>query len=242
MGGTGTRDDQRQHDCVRAVFAELQRVAEKERGEWSCPTHLPVVPHTAQLSTFCLLLLKALPMSPVEQPADRDKLTTLLTAALRKSQAVWAEAISKKSDKARDGLLDDREAIRAVVMRVVRFADRQLGRGPFPLSAFIDNVQDALAGLTARCTALVEKKLVGAMPDGSGSGIPSPVYGALAVTSVAGGMVGRRVMSDREASAIRVAVRLATRKGESEKAEPESVRRIRRTLKKLGPHLPKKRA
>lgn len=235
-------EEHRHRDCVRAVFTELQRVAEKDRHEWSCPTHLPVVPHTAELSAFGLLLLKALPMSPVEQSADRDKLTTLLTAALRKSQAVWAEAIAKKSIKSRDRLLDDREAIRSVVMRVVRFADRQLGRGPFPLSAFIDNVQDALADLTARCTALVEKKLVGAMPDGSGSGIPSPVYGALAVTSVAGGMVGRRVMSDREASAVRVAVKLAARKGGAEKAEPESVKRIGRTLKKLGPHLPEERA
>jgi hypothetical protein len=234
--------DQRHLDCVRAVFGELQRVAEKDRREWTCPSHLPVVPHAAQLSTFCLLLLKALPMSPVEQSADRDKLTTLLTAALRKAEAVWADALSKKSDKARDRLLDDREAIRSVVMRVVRFADRQMGRGPIPLSAFIDSVQDALADLTARCTALVEKKLAGGITDGSGSDVPSAVYGALAVTSVAGGMVGRRVMSDRETSAVRVAVKLAAKKDETEKAEPESAKRIRRTLKKLGPHLPEERA
>jgi len=234
--------DNRALDLLRAVLAELERVATQRRSEWTCLSHLPVVPHAAQLSLFGLLVLKGIESHSPPISVNTEKLGALLAAASQTAQGVWADAISKGTGSARDKLLNDQEAIRPAVMKAVEFADRSWGRIDLALSEFIDNVQDALADLTGRYADLVEKKLVGAMTDGSASGVPSAVYGALAVASVAGGMVGRRVMSDRETSAVRVAVKLAAKKGETEKAEPEPAKRIRRTLKKLGPHLPEKRA
>lgn len=227
---------------IRAVFAELQRVTEQDRDAWTVKTHLPVVPHTAQLSLLGLMLLKGVDRGHEEVFAYHDRLEKLLSTAYQESKGVWADALTKKKPEARDKLLNNNKTIRPAVMKAVNFADRKFGLLDMPLGRFIDNVQDALADITGRITAVVEPKLGVGVPGKSPPDLPSAVYGALALSNLAAGMKGRRVMSAKETSIARMAARLGSQKDDKGGPEPKAVKRLRKTLKELAPHLPEQRA
>jgi hypothetical protein len=203
----------------RGVVAELQRVVERDRAAWTIKTHLPVVPHAAQLSLLGLLLLKGMAPECMEVFPHRDRLEDLLGKAYRKA----------KDDK----------ILQPTVMKAVRFCERNFGLMDFSPEMFLRNssVQDTLAEMTGTIAELVGKKLSDStgqlLPD-----VPSAVSGALAVASLAGGLAGRRVMSAKEASAARCIARLGSKKDATGGPEPKEVRRLRKTLKELAAQLP----
>lgn len=229
-------------DFIRAVLSELERVTEHDRDAWSVKTHLPVVPHAAQLSLLGLLLLKGVDPGHESLFAHRDRLEELLAKAYRGAKSVWGEAMTKKKPEARKKLLNDTKAIRPTVMKAVNFADKKFGLHDMPLNGFTDNVQDAIAEITGRITAVAEQKLGVGVPGKSPPQLPSAVYGALAIATLASGMQGQRVMSAKQTSIARMAARLGSQKDDAGGPEPKAVKKLRKTLNELAPHLPEQRA
>jgi hypothetical protein len=223
----------------RGVVAELQRVVERDRAAWTIKTHLPVVPHAAQLSLLGLLLLQGMAPECMEVFPHRDRLEDLLGKAYRKAKDAWGESLFKTKPEARDRVLNDDKILQPTVMKAVRFCERNFGLMDFSPEMFLRNssVQDTLAEMTGTIADLVGKKLSDSkgqlLPD-----VPSAVSGALAVASLAGGLAGRRVMSAKEASAARCIARLGSKKDATGGPEPKEVRRLRKTLKELAAQLP----
>jgi hypothetical protein len=241
MAGTG-HSSARQQDFIRAVLVELQRVTEQNRDAWTVKTSLPVVPHAAQLSLLGILLLKGVDSSHVEIYSCREKLEGLLGKAYQEAKKVWQEALTKTRPEARDKLLNDNKMIRPAVMKAVDFADQKFGLLDMPLGSFTGNVQDTLAELVGKVSEAIELKIRPGAKSGATGQVPGAVYGAVTVGMLAGGLVGRREMTPKELSAARIAVRLGSQKDEDGGPEAKEVRRLRKTLKELGLHLPEQRA
>lgn len=232
-----------QTDFLRAVFAELERVVEQDRGFWTVATRLPVVPHAVQLSLLGILLLKGVkPGSHDDVDTHRDELEVRLEKAYRASKIIWFEATAKKKPEARDKLLNDNKKIRPAVMKAVNFAQKNIGLHGMELSSFTANVQDTLAELVGKVSAAVEMRVGPGTKEGSARQVPGAVFGALTLGVLVGGMVGRREMTTKEVSAARIAARLGSQKDETAGPEPKEVRRLRKTLKDLAQHLPEQRA
>jgi hypothetical protein len=225
---------------LRAVLAELERVTNRDRDAWTVPSPLPVVPHAAQLSVLARLLLKGVDEHWGDVFKHREKLDSLLAKAHGEIKAVWQEALTKRSPEARQKHLNDAKAIRSAVNKAVDFAYRTFGLLDTPLSTFTDNVQDTLAGLVGKVSQAVEVKLRPGTKGAAGQ-VPGAVYGAITLGVLAGGLAGRREMTPKETSVARIAVRLGSQKDEDGGPEPKEVKRLRKTLKELGPHLPEQR-
>lgn len=227
---------------IKAALTELHRVVEQDRDFWTVKTRLPAVPHAAQLSLLAVMLLRGVSTDHAELGPYRAKLDELLRKAYGQAKGVWDDAMKDKSSEARTKVLDDVSKIRPAVMMAVDFAGSTFGLEDFPLSKFVKNVQDAIAGLTGRMAATVGEELnSGTTGEGTAAGAPPAFYGALAVASLAGGLVGRRVMTTKEISAARLATQMGSRRAEKDTKEPKSVKRLRGTLKKLAGHLPEPR-
>jgi hypothetical protein len=229
-------------DFLLAVLAELERVVNKDRAAWTVKTRLPVVPHAAQLAVLARLLLKGADKNWGDVFKHREKLDSLLEKAHRKTKGAWEAGLKKSTPAARNKYLNDAKAIETGVNRAVDFAYKNIGLNDVPLRAFTGNVQDTLAGLVGKVSAAVEMKVGPGTKGGAAGQVPGAVYGAVTMGMLAGGLVGRREMTPKELSAARIAVRLGSQKDEDGGPEPKEVKRLRKTLKELGPHLPKQRA
>jgi hypothetical protein len=240
----GSRHSLARHtDFLRAVLSELQRVVEQDRDFWTVGTRLPIVPHAAQLSLLGILLLKGVEAGSDEAVAShRDELEARLEKAYRASKTIWFEATKKKKPEAHDKLLNDGKKIRPAVMKAVNCAQKKIGLHAEPLSSFTDNVQDTLAGLVGKFSEFTQAKLGTGKTGGGVGGVPGAVHAAIGLGMLAGGLVGRREMSPKEASAARVLSRMGAQKDEAGGAEPKPMKKLRKTLKELAAHLPKQRA
>jgi hypothetical protein len=229
-------------DFLRACLNELQRVVNSEREDWTVPSHLPVVPHAAQLCTLARLLLKGVSEDWVEVFKNREKLDDLLAKAHATAKGEWEAGLTKSTPAKRNKYLNDAEAIRAVVNKAVDFADRKFSLLDLRLSSFTQDVQDTLAGLVGRISEAMEAKLGTGKAGGGAEGVPGAVHAAIGLGLLAGGLAGRREMTAKEASAARVLSRLGAKKAETGGPEPKEVKRLRRTLKELTVRLPEQGA
>lgn len=236
-----SRSPQTEQDFLRAVLAELGRVVNKDREFWTVKSRLPAIVHAGELSVLGLLLLKGVNKSHTEVFKHRENLETLLSKAHREIKGAWESGLKKSTPAARNKYLNDAKPVREVVNKAVKFADKSFSLHDMPLIGFTDNVQDTLAGLVGRISAAVEVKLRPGTKGAAGQ-VPGAVYGAVTLGVLAGGLVGRREMTPKELSAARIAVRLGSQKDETGGPEPKEVRRLRKTLKELGTHLPEQRA
>jgi hypothetical protein len=226
---------------LRAVVSELGRVVNGPRDTWTVQSHLPVIPHAAQLLVLARLLLKGADKHWGDVFKHREKFDALLAKAHERAKHAWGEALPEKKPAKRTKQLNDAEPIEAAVNKVVNFADRTFGLHDTPLIGFTDNVQDTLAGLVGRITTGIEVKLQSSLKAGAIGQVPWAVLAATTLSGLAGGLVGRREMTPKELSAARIAVTLGSQKDETGGPEPKEVRRLRKTLKELGPHLPEQR-
>ncbi len=229
-------------DFLRAVLAELGRVVNSDREGWTVPSHLPVVPHAAQLCTLARLLLKGAGKDWAEVFKHREKLDDLLAKAHAKVKSEWEAGLTKGTPAKRHKYLNDAEAIRVVVNKAVNFAERSFSLLDMPLIGFTDNVQDTLAGLVGKFSEAMEAKLGTGRAGGRAANVPGAVHAAVGLGLLAGGLAGRREMTAKEVSAARVLSRLGAEKDEAGGTEPKEVKRLRKTLKELGRHLPEQRA
>ena len=226
---------------LRAVVSELGRVVNGPRDTWTVQSHLPVIPHAAQLLVLARLLLKGADKHWGDVFKHREKFDALLAKAHQRAKQAWGEALPEKKPAKRTKQLNDAEPIEAAVNKVVDFADKTFGLHDTPLVGFTDNVQDTLAGLVGRITTAIEVKVGAGTKGVAAERVPGAVYGAVTLGVLAGGLVGRREMTSKELSAARIAVTLGSQKDETGGPEPKEVRRLRKTLKELGQHLPEQR-
>ncbi len=229
-------------DFLRACLAELRRVVNSGRDSWTVASHLPVVPHAAQLCTLARLVLKGVGEHDVEVFKYREKLDSLLAKAHAKAKGEWEAGLTKGTPAKRNKHLNDAEAIRVVVNKAVNFAKRSFSLHDMPLTGFTENVQDTLAGLVGKFSEAMEAKLGTVKAGGGAGGVPGAVEAAIGLGLLAGGFAGRRVMTAKELSAARVLARLGAEKDEAGGPEPKEVKRLRGTLKELAAHLPEQRA
>lgn len=221
---------------IRGVILELKTVV--EGGEWTVAKRLPAVVQASQLCVYGLLVVKGIDPVRADVFPHKAKLAVLLDKALQKSKKVWAEALTKRPGL-RHKYLNDVEAIRPSVRSVVKFAEKSFGLYGGGLGSFgVVDVQDTLAGLVGKMSENVELK-VGAQTT---EPIPSTVQAAIGLGMVAGGLAGRREITEKEISVARIAVRLGSQKDKAGSPESKPVKKLRRTLKKLGKHLPEQRA
>jgi hypothetical protein len=242
MPAKSSRSPQADHWFLRAVLAELGRVVNENRDAWTVKSRLPVVPHAGQLTILARLLLKGVDEHWEDVFKHREKLDALLAKAHQRVKQVWGEALQEKKPAMRFKYLNDAEPIEAAVNKAVKFAERSFSLHDMPLIGFTDNVQDTLARLVGTISEAMEAKL-GTGEAGGGAGrVSGAVHAAVGVGLLAGGLVGRRVMTAKEVSAARVLSRLGAEKDEAGGMEPKEVKRLRGTLKELTAHLPEQRA
>ena len=237
-----SRSPQREQDFLRAVLAELERVVNKDRDFWTVKSRLPAIVHAGELSVLGLLLLKAVNKSHMEVFKHREKLEALLSKAHREIKGAWESGLKKSTPAARNKYLDNPKPVREAVNKAVKFAEKSFSLHDMPLIGFTDNVQDTLAGLVGRISAAVEVKIRPGTKGVAAERVPGAVYGAVTLGMLAGGLVGRREMTPKELSVARIAARLGSHKDETGGPEPKEIRRLRKTLKELGKHLPEQRA
>jgi len=227
-----------QHDdFLRAILAELDRVIGDDPTGWTVRKRLPAVVQASQLSVYGLLILKGTNEGHADVYPHRVKLDTLLDKVLQKSKSVWAEGLKKKPSS-RQRYLEDTKPIRPAVRAVVNYAEKNIGLHGERLGDFgVEDVQDAIAGLVGKFSALIEVKLNG----GKAEVVPGAVRASIGLGMLAGGLAGRREISPKEVSAARVLARMSAEKDERGGPEPKPVKRLRKTLKGLAAHLPEQR-
>lgn len=246
---TSIQNTSHTEDLLRAAISELDRVVEGDADAWTVTKRLPAVVQVAQLGVFGRLVLSGMTKEYATVFQHKGKLDELFGKVSAAAKKEWAQAVHKTraGSPKRNKYLEDTRALQPVVRTLVKYADRTISlRGGMSLGSFgIKDLQDSLAMLVGKVSEAMAAKLE---PDptakaGSGSAdIPGPVYGAVTIGLLAGGLVGRREMTPKELSAARIACRLGSKKEENGGPEPKGVRRLRKTLKELGPHLPEQRA
>ena len=232
-----TESESLYQDLFRAVLNELNRVIGDEPTGWTVAKRLPAVVQASQLSVYGLLILTGTNEGHADVYPHRVKLDTLLDKVLQKSKSVWAEALTKRPSS-RQRYLEDTKPIRPAVRAVVNYADKHIGLNGRRLGDFgVDDVQDAIAGLVGKFSALIEVKLNG----GKAGVVPGAVRASIGLGMLAGGLAGRREISPKEVLAARVLARMGAEKDERGGPEPKPVKRLRKTLKGLAAHLPEQR-
>ena len=239
-------------DFIRSGIGDLQRIAGDVSARWGTGSELPPVPQAAQLSLFLLLITKGVEPKHKDIFIHKDRLTEHLNKVYKKSKAGWEEALAAKSVRARDSQLHDTSVIEPYIAALVRFAEKNFGLTPVPLSTFgVSNVQVALGALIKKLATGVEhdlglfpqalsSKAVGkaGKPTSEARGdIPGPVLGGLLVASVAGDVGLQGSVTRDQAMAMRVGVGVGTSKPESRKPEPKAAKKLRRTLEGLAEHI-----
>lgn len=236
-------------DLLRATISELDRVVEGDAGDWTVTKRLPAVVQVAQLGVFGRLVLGVMTTEYATVFPHKAKLDELFGKVSTAAKKEWTQALNKTraGSPKRNKYLEDTRGLQPVVRALVKYADRTISlRGGMRLGSFgIKDLQDSLALLVGKVSEAMAAKLEADSKAKAGSGradIPGPVYGAVTIGVLAGGLVGRREMTSKELSAARIACRLGAKKDEAGGPETKPVKKARKTLKELGAHLPEQRA
>jgi hypothetical protein len=239
-------------DLIRSGIGDLQRIAGDSPTKMGTSSELPPVPQAAQLSMFLLLITKGVEPKHKDIFIHKDRLTEHLNKVYKKSKVGWEEALAAKSQRARDSQLHDTSVIGPYIAALVRFAEKNFGLTPVPLSTFgVSNVQVALAALIKKLATGVEHDLglfpqalsgkavgkAGKLTPEAHGDIPGPVLGGLLVATVAGDVGLQGSVTRDQAMAMRVGVGVGTSKPEPGKPEPKAAKKLRRTLEGWAEHI-----